>query len=971
MKIALVSPAFSVVKMNHIPFIEDGLMSAKLHLLPPDQCLVEQVARNFQSLSIETLRRTILVVPTQRLGTALLVRLLSTRPALVPPHIVTLEALIRNAGAEGNEGLAIAHDATIDLILRQRLDEHPYKHLKLGHERELRLLYGELYDHRLRSEGLIKLQSAIAEDIYKNESHLGSLYDRATEIAAILDFLDARLSELHLMPRSQYLSRSASRLSGSWKEQTKDFERITLIGFTSMATSWQTLLPTLIDDERVELWLSEAPRLYHPSSPLKELLKTIRGLGPEERVVAGIEKPHQVFQCFVAQNIREEIVWANRMVHKALQQGFSPARIGLLVTDENLYGTAIRSIFAEQTFECNIALPESWGGTLAGRHLYSLLQFWKEKQNLASLLAWIDHPLSRAQWDPSKLDGLKRGIMQSGVPSGLDPIRSELKEDLREDFDDVALALTPLRMDQILPLSAWLENLQHYIDHFDYWNSFPSRDLMQSSQELYEDFIASLRAFGSQQPLMTGHSFWDLLESHLLKGSVRGTGEPLAGIQILSLAEARYFPFEFVIIIGCHEGCFPKALPQDELLDNYLKKLIGLPGWEVLEAMEDQTFHLLKARLPHLIMLRSSRLGEEHLVRSRFTEALMARETTQEIQLEAPYSLSKSGESPLEDEGLVEGWLDISTARMSASRLDKLLHCPYSFLLESLGIRGTAGQADDTDSRREGEWLHSVLQTFITGQGPRGKILEPWVPDDEDDALERAQTRINFLTDRMVPYDLKESALVQHLKNHAWPRYLKHLLHQIGPNKSLREFAFGQSHAPVTIELRGKVRELHGRIDALDFSSQWSFVTDYKRRTIPVLDKSKKGLNAQLSLYALALKQRSPQRPLPPLVLGYWNIYQGIWTAHGVDEEHRQLLITEGLCTKGTPSTEALTDELMKTWRWREEDILAKKRFYADPGQCQLCDYGGLCRKDDPRIRERMAEQNTLARKLEGNGPDA
>lgn len=936
-------------------------MSAKLHLLSPDQCLVEHLTNNFVELSVETLRHTLLVVPTQRLGTAILVKLLETRAALIPPEIVTFETLLRSAGGgNGETAVSIAHDATIDLILRQRLEEHPYRHLRLGHERELRLLYGELYDHRLRDEGMEKLQTTIAEDIYKNEAHLGSLYDRAVDIAAILTFLDERLAELQLMPRSQYLARCATRMSEQWQALSERFENVVLIGFTSMATSWQKFLPVLIADDRVEFWLSEAPRLYHASSPLKELVKTLEDLQPKLINVVPLRTMPKVFQCFVAQNIREEIEWSFSMVQKAIAQGFAPSRIGVLVTDENLYGTAIRSVYGERSVDCNIALPESWGGTLAGRHLYALLQFWKEKQNLASLLAWIDHPLTQADWDETKLMALRRGIMHAGVPHGLDAMRSEIKEELREDFDRLADGLSPLRIDQTLGLSVWLERLSHLVEAFGYWASFPSRDLMQSSQEIFEDFLGSLSAFGIQQPVMTGLSFWDLVENHLLKGSVRGTGEPLAGIQILSLAEARYFPFEMVIIVGCHEGCFPKALPQDELLDNYLKKMIGLPGWEVLEAMEDQTFHLLKARLPNLIMLRSARLGEEILVRSRFTEALMAREKMHELALPPPYQLDQTGEMPLEDEGSLADWLAVSTARMSASRLDKLIHCPYSFLLESLGIHSEASRADESDSRREGEWLHAVLQAFITGKSPRGQVAEPWLPPEEGDIYQAALDRINFITDRMVPIDLRESALVHHLKHHAWPRYITHLLKQVEATKSLREYAFGQSYAPVTIELRGTVRELHGRIDALDFSSQWSFVTDFKRRTIPSLDKSKKGMNPQLSLYAVALRQRSPQKPLPPMVLGYWNIYQGIWTAHGVDDEHRSLLIAAGLCTKGTPTTDEMTDGLMKTWRWREEDILEKKRFYADPSQCQMCDFGGLCRKNDPRVHEQIAAQDAL-----------
>jgi len=75
---------------------------------------------------------------------------------------------------------------------------------------------------------------------------------------------------------------------------------------------------------------------------------------------------------------------------------------------------------------------------------------------------------------------------------------------------------------------------------------------------------------------------------------------PARGIQVLSIVEARYVPFQVAIIIGCTEGNFPKALPADNLVDDWLKQRIGLPGWKYVEALEDTTFHLLAARLPHL-----------------------------------------------------------------------------------------------------------------------------------------------------------------------------------------------------------------------------------------------------------------------------------------------------------------------------------------------------------------------------------
>ena len=43
-----------------------------------------------------------------------------------------------------------------------------------------------------------------------------------------------------------------------------------------------------------------------------------------------------------------------------------------------------------------------------------------------------------------------------------------------------------------------------------------------------------------------------------------------------------------VIILGCIEGEFPKGLPKDLLMDEWLKGLMGLPGWQYVEALEEE-----------------------------------------------------------------------------------------------------------------------------------------------------------------------------------------------------------------------------------------------------------------------------------------------------------------------------------------------------------------------------------------------
>lgn len=943
-------------------------MTAKLHIFPPSFCLIEQLIDELKDKDREKLRRTLVIVPTQRLGTVLLVGLLRERAAIIPPTLLTLESLLRSSSAPN--GRAIAADATLDLMLRQRLEEEAYTHLRVGHERELRLLYAELFDHGLRESGLEQLNEAIQRDIYKNDQHLGSLYDRALEIQDIFQVLDSRLEAAGLICRSQFLADSAKNLRENWSEFTGPYDEIQLLGFTSMASSWQILLESMVADDRLHFWMSEAPEIYHRSSPLVELLDRIQKKDPE--IVRGpsrIAGP-RASACFVAGSVREEVEWAYRMLDRLRKQGVPEEKMALLVTDENLYGTAIRSVFAAEGKGINLALPESWGGTLSGRHLHALLEFWNEKESLPALIAWLDHPLTLDWWERlreqrselPRLDDLRNALLHAGVPSKLRAMHDAAPQTYKEALMLLVDELSPLHPLQPKSLGNWVATLSRYIEDFRYWDSFTAMDRLQSSREIFDDFCRSLHAIGHDHVLLPGRSFWDLVESHLLKGAVRGTGEPLAGIQVISLAEARYFPFQVAIILGCHEGCFPKALPQDELLDNFLKKAMGLPGWEVLEAMEDQTFHLLKARLPHLIMLRSARLGEELLVRSRFTEAMIAKEGIREIALPAPYEVHAGDKQELAEEGRINNWLEPSTSRMSSSRLEKLLHCPYSFLLDSLGVRPERQQ--EGDGRREGEWLHDVLQAFVTGRTRQRIWMDPWYPDPDFDIYEQAKARFTLLTDMMAPDDLKESALVHHLKEFSWPAYAKHFLQVLKPKASYRELGFGAAHQPpVGVRVRNREREIHGRMDAVDIAPGLTVVTDFKRRTIPSQEKSREGLNPQLAFYALALQQQSPVKPLPGMLLGYWNIYQGSWHAHGVEEDLKRQLSAEGLCGTNTTHLDALIGAVIDIWAWRETRIEDYGRFYADSSDCHLCSFAGICRRDDPRAHDRIAAQDELNRR--------
>ncbi len=956
-------------------------MPARVHLLEPAACLISALIDDLAQRSRGELEETIILLPTQRLGTYVLSGLLARHRALAAPRIMTLENLLQQLAPRDRR---VIGDSGVDLLLGRLIAEGHYTHLHPGHEREIRLLYSELFDHGLRADAMDRLKTAIRDDIYKSEPHLGSLYDRAVELEHILSLLDMVLDERGLTTRAAHLARSAQLLAARWNERELQAQHYVLAAYTSLASSWQVLLETWLDDELFSFWLSQAPELYHQSSPLKELVKRIEAQVPTRRVpMPESMTRHHFAAC--APTFVDEARWALRGAEQLIAQGFAPERIALLVTDESAYAVPLQSQLETLQLDANLALARPWASSLPGRCLRAIEQLWSERESLTTLMTLLEHPIiftylsNEHAWGehaPLRIAALKEALLHSGIPGMLDRAIATLPEPHSLVLETLRQLLAPLHPARVQSLGQWMRALEAWQQQVDLWNVPEEKDVLNSCREGFEHFLETLQLLADAGQALDGRVFWQLFKRHLLEADIRRTGEPLHGVQILILSEARYFPFQAVFILGCQEGSFPKGLPQDELLDNYLKKAMGLPGWEVLESMEDQTFHLLKARVPYLALLRSERKGEEALVRSRFIEAMVVKQGLIEAHLPACPRLEKAlEEGPehiFEPEGRLENDGEELRRHMSASRLERFLRCPYAFLLDSLDVRGLEAPPPWGDSRREGEWLHSILEALLSGKRGQHVYLPHWEVGAKTDLAAEALVRLQTLTALLAPPELRESALIMHLNEHAWPRFAQHLAqlyagYAEGLQSSAREYNFQKKNRTrPLIEVGGRWRELKGRIDAIDPHLEWVAITDYKRRTIPSQKEGREGAAPQLGFYALAIEQLEPTWADRGLLLGYWNIYQGEWHPQAVSAAAREAAARQGLVRRETDDLEELKTSLLEAWAWREDEIDQFERFYADPSQCKLCSYAGICRKEDPRARANLLLQARLHQRRQG-----
>src|SRR5690606_23664456 len=86
----------------------------------------------------------------------------------------------------------------------------------------------------------------------------------------------------------------------------------------------------------------------------------------------------------------------------------------------------------------------------------------------------------------------------------------------------------------------------------------------------------------------------------------------------------------------------------------------------------------------------------------------------------------------------------------------------------------------DPDPRKEGEWLHLVLNQFFAA----------WPERDfsDEEFYDFAVERLCALTKQLGPKSSQASALTLHLERFAWPRFSRHLI-KIAEQSSYRVLA--------------------------------------------------------------------------------------------------------------------------------------------------------------------------------------
>ncbi len=996
---------------------------AGIRIIPSKDDLLEVLSLELQQFSAEELQDVLVILPTQRLGQYLLTLLGVHKQTFLAPTLLTLETFIQQQIPHALQDMTILSPSAEELLLASIIKQTPFKHIQKGHEHEIREFFSQLHQAEIGESAFDSLKTLIQKDIYRDEAHIGSLVERVAELQILFKHYASVLHSKKALSSEQLDIACVHNVLKTWQNvENLPWRWVFLAGFTTSKAYCRPMLKLFSQKANVSLLFTEAPKLLGHHSPLRELLEAILER-PIEASQSELPLVLERTQILATQTLVSESQEAIATIRQYLDQGCPESRIGLLVSDEKSYGKILATLLEKESFKTNLAIAQPFAETMIGSWLVSLLKYLvtlrssapsKEKAKEAShlLQEFLRHPLS---WEALAPDSSMESFLciQYDLAMGEEDSTFALLSALNQKLAPCAKLM---QKHQTESLANWQTALMQVIAKFGFLEESNDPTQLESKSAKREFKRADLEAF---KKFCDFFNQWSLVWDKKVSGSecifalldkiqsleTRSVGFPLEGVQVLDIIEARYVPFEVLIVLGCTEGRFPRSLPNDRLISDLLKVKLGMPGWQYIEALEDTTFHLLCNQAQYFTFLYSVSPDYGSLCRSRFIERILAQDKgsfrerpmrilgAREVDLTKSLALQKT---LVCDSSLALGMTKDTLAmtelndiigkrgdfqgerlplfeEISASSLSQLFRCPYQFLLSKLGVKA---KEEESSSLWEGRWLHEILEAFYTGQLQTRQVIEP-LPAKlvlrESEIIPYALERLHKLTEQCLPDAVKGSPFHLHVLHFSWPRFAqywsKFFEHQAGETyvlsttDSLKEFALAGKGLPLD-RPNDRWASLLGTLDSLDLLPKSSVLIDYKRKNVDPMSEIIEGLSPQLPLYALAMAQnRFHADPtfLEKCLVGYWSLVAGRWQACGVGENVRPWALAKKLISPQTPPLSQLIQKLQSRWDYAIQTLFQAKQAFApvQSAACEFCAFTGICRKDDP-VYAQLIEEATL-----------
>ena len=922
-----------------------------LVLLPSNACIVSRLCADLAALDRAVLARSAVILPTRRLVTFCLATLAEQHGTYEPPLLTTLDGFWAR--------LCVGEQPVVDElhsehILHLLLTQGNYKYLRPAFAHELRQFFNDVNAADLQTQFYPRIMQQLAHNPWLAEGEIEQQRQKYAELQQLFNALHTQLQDDGQMTRS--LSRRLALQTAATALHDSDFAHLYVAAFTSVTKTAGVFLQKLAARPHTTFYFNHIAST-NPHNPVSALITAVTGsagtTAPQPAPRQDTRHAGDSVSILHFASPQVEITYALHHAQQLLQAGeVRPAEIAIVLSRDAFYLPHLLAVVDFFSFAKNIAVPIPLHMTSTGSFLHALSSYACDEFQVPAAIDLVAHPL-----------GAVADLLKDDIITALSAVhcrgRGKLRLRLAADTPAGKAIASIEHIVQCFRRASWrvqLLRLQELLHEWRFLSQATRENFEQQSAEQVVDFLHNLAASSISATKCEAQEFWQFVREKFLALSLHKVGEPLAGVQILSLPEVRAMPFQHVLVVGCNEGFFPKSLPRDVIVSDKLKTAIGLSGWQHLEAMEDVTFHALFEHRAHLTLSYCSSTAE----RSRFIEKTMRRYQCQEQDCTglALQDLLPASSLPAAAQAAPPALAPQDFfAKVSASSAENFIRCPLRHFLQQLGI-AMCEVRDKNTPLEEGNQLHKVIETF--SNAPAYRQICRTVKKHTARVTQLCEL-LDTITATHAASLLNDKALAAHLHLFAWPRLAEFVSHK---NRGADYRELNEYELSLSAQLPwfgGQSCELHCKVDHIHEDHEHVLLLDYKRKGLPEDKELDAAIAMQLAFYAYALaRERHADAWLAKMVTGYYSVLNGefVLVAHGDNISADFLRARFNVSKRKTRSLTELVEKMhaLLTFRSHAPDVYST----ADPSFCSTCQFDDLCRKNDPALQEQIAAQNYL-----------
>ncbi|WP_462280615.1 PD-(D/E)XK nuclease family protein [Salinivirga cyanobacteriivorans] len=318
-------------------------------------------------------------------------------------------------------------------------------------------------------------------------------------------------------------------------------------------------------------------------------------------------------------------------------------------------------------------------------------------------------------------------------------------------------------------------------------------------------------------------------------------GEPLKGIQIMGLIEARTLDFENLIINAVNEGFLPSSSVAPSFIPYNLRKAYGLLTFENQDAIFAYYFYRAIQRAQNLTLIyNSNEADNDYGEKSRFLQQIAFEFPNTITENKYQHVVTPINENPIvieKDQSvqpLLNQYLN-GKRKIYPIQLNTYLNCPLKFYLQYIAKIKEPEQLDSgIDQRIFGQIFHDTMEMLYKPLSGTKKPIskDMLLPLLNDETILKQINHIMAQQFGNIELQKKSNGMISLIEQVAL-KYIKRVIENDIKNEGFSLYGLEEEY-----EIKHQINQdqtitIAGKIDRLQASGNQIFVIDYKTGKVP------------------------------------------------------------------------------------------------------------------------------------------